>query len=49
MLSFFFLIPLGQASSTSWSAVLWQDLGRAGLEHWEQVSRPLVAFEIEYQ
>lgn len=28
---------------------LWHDLGRAGREHWEQVSRPLVAFEIEYQ
>lgn len=30
---FFFLIPLGQVSSASQRAVLWQDLGRAGLEH----------------
>lgn len=46
---FFFFSPLGQASSTSRRAVLWQDLGSASLEHWEQVSWPLVAFEIEYQ
>lgn len=33
VLFFFFLIPLGQVSSASQRAVLWQDLGRAGLEH----------------